>query len=136
MTTTLSDGVTTLTLPPGLVRMDSHSWSPVRQSVSPTIEGALWIDVSTLQAGEPITLAGGMSGDLAWGVMSRGEYAALRAMADQGGQIFTLTYLGEVLQVIWRHEDAPALDAVDLTPFADPISTDPVVPTLKFTRIS
>ncbi|MCA0187050.1 MAG: helix-turn-helix domain-containing protein [Proteobacteria bacterium] len=77
-----------------------------------------------------------MSGGFAWGVMTRGEYAALRAMADQAGQVFTLTYLGEAIQVIWRHDDAPALDAVDLIPFADPISTDPVVPTLKFTRFS
>lgn len=136
MTTTLSDGMATLTLPDGLVRMDPHSWSPVRQSVSPTIEGALWIDVSTLQAGEPITLAGGSSGDQVWGVMTRGEFAALRAMADQAGQVFTLTYLGEAIQVIWRHEDFPALDADAVVPFADPISTDLVVPTLKFTRIS
>lgn len=132
MSTTLTDGVTTVTLPDDLLRTDEHAYSPVRQAVSNTLTGALWIDVSVAQAGEPITLAGGDE----YGHMTRAEFAALRALADAAGQIYTLTFGGSAYQVMWRHESPPALDAYDLLDYSDKQPTDPVVPTLKFTRIS
>lgn len=135
MSATLSDGVTTITLPDSLLRIDEHSWSPVRQAVTPTIDGGLWIDVSVMQAGEPITLGGGFDGDTHWGVMTRADYALLRAWADRPGVEFVLTWLGTSINVVWRHDDAPALDARDVFDYADPLPTDWVVPTLKFMRI-
>ena len=60
----------------------------------------------------------------------------LRAAADVPGQIYTLTWRGTAYQVIWRHEDAPALDAEGVTDYYDPEPTDLVVPTLKFVRIA
>lgn len=136
MTTTLSNGAAVITLPTDLLRTDSHSWSPVRQAVDYTLDGALWVDVSVAQAGEPITLAGGQAGELHWGAMTRGAFAALRALADTPGQQHTLTYLGATYQVVWRHHDAPALDAVDVIDYADPTAAELVLPTLKFTVIA
>ncbi|MDD3328300.1 MAG: hypothetical protein PHW25_14555 [Zoogloea sp.] len=134
--TTLANGQTVITLPADLLRTDAHGWSPVRQSVDYTLDGALWIDVSVAQAGEPITLSGGQSGELYWGAMTRAAYAQLRALADAPGQSYTLTHLGAAYQVVWRHHDAPALDAVDVIDYADPTAAELVLPTLKFTVIS
>ncbi len=136
MTTTLTRGQTVITLPDDLLRTDAHGWSPVRQSVDYTLDGALWIDVSVAQAGEPITLAGGQSGELYWGAMTRAQYAQLRALADAPGQACTLSYLGSTYQVIWRHQDAPALDATDVIDYADPTAAEMVLPTLKLMVIS
>lgn len=129
---TLSDGVLVIDLPADLLRTDEHGWSPVRQSQDLTLEGALWVDESIAQAGEPITLEGGAT----YGHMLRSELAQLRAAADQKGKSWTLTYRGEEFTVIWRHSDAPALVARDLINYSDPLPTDFVVPTIKFTRIS
>lgn len=134
--TTLTDGVNTWTLPDDLVRTDEHSHSPVRQSITPTLTGALWIDVSEMQGGEPITLSGMQSGSAYWGEIPRSLFAQLRAAADVPGQIYTLTWRGTAYQVIWRHEDAPALDAVDVFDYSDPDPADLVIPTMKFTRIN
>lgn len=132
MSTILTDGTTTVTLTADLLRTDQHAWSPVRQAVTATLTGALWIDVSEMQAGEPITLSG--SADNA-GAITRAQFAQLRALANMPGQVFTLTYQGAAYQVMWRHEEPPALDARDLIDYADPLPTDWVIPTLKFTRI-
>ncbi|WP_298623130.1 hypothetical protein [uncultured Zoogloea sp.] len=136
MSTTLTDGVTTWTLPDDLVRIDEHSHSPVRQAITPTLTGALWIDVSEMQGGEPITLRGVQAGDFYFGEITRSLFDQLRAAADVPGQIYTLTWRGTAYQVIWRHEDAPALDAEGVTDYYDPAPTDLVIPTLKFTRIN
>lgn len=136
MTTTLTDGTTTVTLPAELLRTDEYGYSPVRQSVTPTLTGALWVDVSTMQTGEPITLAGGRDDNGVYGAITRTQLATLRAMADQPGQPHTLTYRGQAYTVIWRHHDAPAVSAEDVVPFSDLLHSDFVIPTLKFTMIS
>lgn len=136
MSTTLTDGVTTWTLPDDLVRIDEHSHSPVRQAITPTLTGALWIDVSEMQGGEPITLRGFQSGSSYYGEITRELFSQLRAAADVPGQTFTLTWRGTAYQVVWRHEDPPALDAEDVTDYYDPEPTDLVIPIMKFTRIN
>ena len=136
MTTTLTDVTTTVTLPAELLRTDEYGYSPVRQSVTPTLTGALWVDVSTMQTGEPITLAGGRDDNGVYGAITRTQLATLRAMADQPGQPHTLTYRGQAYTVIWRHHDAPAVSAEDVVPFSDLLHSDFVIPTLKFTMIS
>lgn len=136
MSTTLTDGVTTWALPDDLIRVDEHSYSPVRQAVTPTLEGALWIDVSTMQAGEPITLRGEQVGNFYFGEITRDLFAQLRATSNVPGQIYTLTWRGTAYQVIWRHEEAPALSAEGVTDYSDPAPTDLVVPILKFTRVA
>ncbi len=133
---TLTDGTTTVTLPPDLLRTDDYGYSPVRQAVTPTLTGALWVDVSTMQTGEPITLAGGRDDNGVYGVIPRSQLAILRAMSNRPGQPHTLTYRGQAYTVIWRHHDAPAIAAEDVVPFSDLADADFVIPTLKFTVIS
>lgn len=133
---TLSNGTTTIALPDDLIWTDEHGYSPVRQSVTPTIGGALWIDVSVLSAGQPITLQAGRDDEgYPYALMTRAQFAQLRVWADQPGQVFTLTYNGNSYDVIWRHEAPPALDATDLIDYPDPEPTDFVIVTLRFTRV-
>lgn len=134
--TTLAFGATVITLPAGLLRTDAYGYSPVRQSVTATLDGVPWVDVSVAASGAPITLSGGRSGGNVYGDMTRGAFAALRALADLPGQVFTLTHNGAAYVVIWRHEEPPALDAKDLVDYADPGPDDLVIPTLKFTRVA
>jgi hypothetical protein len=61
--------------------------------------------------------------------MTRAQYAQLRALADTPGQACTLSYLGSTYQVIWRHQDPPALDATDVIDYADPTAAEMVLPT-------
>ena len=137
MTTTISDGTTTVTLSDDLLQEDEHGWSPVQQATTHTLTGALWVDVSVKQTGRPITLAAGADPDgTVYGITTRADYARLRAMADTPGQVCTLTWRGAAYQVLWRHEDPPALDARDLINYPDPAPEDYVLPTLKFTVIS
>ena len=136
MTTTISDGTLTVTLTDELLRTDEYGYSPVRQAVTPTLTGALWVDVSTMQTGEPITLAGGRDGTDVYGAITRAQLATLRNMANQPGQPHTLTYRGQAYTVIWRHHDGGAIAADDVVPFSDLALSDYVIPTLKFMVIS
>lgn len=137
MTTTITGGGTTVTLSEDLLQVEEHGWSPIRTSETQTLTGALWVDVSVVQAGQPLILAGGIDRDgFPYGLMTRAEFTTLRAMADTAGLECTLIHRGVTYQVIWRHAEPPALDARDLIDYADPLPTDWVIPTLKFTRIA
>lgn len=136
MTTTITDGTTTVTLPDDLMRTDEHSYSPVRQAVTQTLSGSIWVDVSVALAGEPITLVGGISGDVYWGDVSRETYAQLRTLADVPAQEYMLTFRGQAFAVVFRHEDPPALDGTDLIDYDMPDPTDRIILKLKFTRIA
>lgn len=129
--TTISNGTTTLTLPADLLRRDEYAYSPVRQAATPTLTGAVWIDVSVASAGEPITLAGGREGGNVFGTMTRAEFAALRALADVPGASYTLVWQGTPRTVVFRHNDTPALDAEPVTDYSDPSDADDVIPTIK-----
>jgi hypothetical protein len=134
MTTNLSDGTTTVTLPDDLVRTDEHSYSPVRQAVTQTLSGGIWVDVSVALAGEPITLVGGINGETYWGDVSRETYAQLRTFADVPGQEYMLIWRGQTYTVLFRHEDPPALDGTDLIDYNTSDPADRIIINLKFTR--
>jgi len=89
MAITLTHGAQTLTLPEALIWSDELSWSPVVQSVSYSIEGALVIDRLVRQAGRPITLEGNAS--RAW--VERGTLRQLQAWAAQAGETVLILIL-------------------------------------------
>lgn len=98
---------TTLTLPDGLDWTDEHSWSPVVQEANHTLSGALVVETAEKLAGRPITLES--AEDRAWLPFSTVQ--TLRAWAAIPGAEMTLTLRGQARQVVFRHQDAPAVEA-------------------------
>jgi hypothetical protein len=131
MTTTLSSGTTTLSLPDDLDWPDRNSWEPVTQVVAPTLTGALVVENYTLQAGREITLMG--YEDRAW--VPRTTVEQLRAWAAIAGQQLTLSLEGVTHTVVFRHQQPPALDARPLYGVANPADDWPHTLTLKLMEV-
>jgi hypothetical protein len=127
MTITLSDGTTSVPLDPDLTWSDEHSWSPVAHIAKYKVDGALSIHVSRKKAGRPITLQAGDT--YAW--MSGAVIEQLRTWRDTPGQQLTLTLRGTSYTVIFRNNEAPALDAEPLVDYANPEADDWYVATIK-----
>lgn len=111
MTTTLSDGITTVTLPDDLDWTDEFAWTPVQQTVEQSVTGALLVQTGTAQAGRPITLQG--ADDRAW---LRGYAAAAQidTWSHVAGKQLTLVLRGAARTVIFRHHEAPAFEAREI----------------------
>ncbi|MBA3008512.1 MAG: hypothetical protein FP810_18465 [Desulfocapsa sp.] len=106
-TITLTDSTTTITLPDDTLWRDELDWSPVDQSIEYMLSGALDIQGGTRLAGRPITLGGDESSS--W--LARVTILALMTWAGIAGQSLTLDYHGRIFTVMFRHQDAPAVDA-------------------------
>jgi hypothetical protein len=130
-TITLTDGTTTVTLPDDILWRDELDWSPVDQSVEYLLSGSLDIQVGTRLAGRPITLGGDESSS--W--MARGTILALLDWAVVAGQQLTLDYHGRSFAVIFRHQDAPAVDAKAVVEQVPPADEDWYWVTLKFMEV-
>ena len=133
MSNTLTVGSTTLTLPDDLAWGDEFDWHPVRQSVEPTITGALIVQSGVLQAGRPLTLRSS-DGQSAW--VPRTSVAQLQIWAAQPGLEMTLTLRGVLRTVLWRHDEPPALTAEPVVDFSDPADEDPYLVILKLMQIA
>lgn len=106
----------TVPLPADLEWVDEFAWTPVSQTITPTLTGALVIEEHALQAGRPITLVGGM--EAAW--VARTTLLALTALLTPT-RVMTLTLAdNRLFTVMWRHGDKPleAQPIVRLTPVA------------------
>ena len=99
MTITLTNGGTTLLLPPDLIWADELTWSAVAQSTERGIFGTLIIDAMARNGGRPITLQG--DGDSAW--IDRGTLRTLGAWAQTPGLRMALDVRGEVFSVVFDH---------------------------------
>ena len=124
---TLSDGTTTVSLDPDLRWSDELSWSPVSHVARYKMTGALSIHVSKKKAGRPITLVA----DEAHAWMTGAVIAQLCTWRDTPQQQLTLTLRGTAYNVVFRNDEAPALDAVPLIDYSDPASDDWYVATIK-----
>lgn len=112
----LSDGGTTLDLPADLEWVDEYDWQPVTQEAGYTLSGALVLETAAKLAGRPITLVG--DADRCW--LARAQLAALDAWASVPGQTLTLTLRGVARQVVYRHQDAPVVEARQVVAGAAP----------------
>ena len=99
MTITLTNGGTTLLLPPDLIWADELTWSAVAQSTERGIFGTLIIDAMARNGGRPITLQG--DGDSAW--IDRGTLRTLGAWAQTPGLRMALDVRGEIFTVVFDH---------------------------------
>ena len=97
MTTPLSHGATTVTLPGGLDWTDEFTWSPVEQTATPSVTGALIVQIGSRVSGRPITLDGRDS--RAW--IKRAQCDQLNAWAALPGAEFSLFVRGQARTVLF-----------------------------------
>ena len=123
---------TTLTLPDALSWADEYSWSPIEQTKTYTVTGALLIEEGVKQSGRPITLEG--AEDRTW--CTRALVDQLRAWAATTGIVLTLTLRGEAREVTFDHEKG-ALQGLPVQFFADGsiASDDWYYPTLRLLEL-
>lgn len=129
MSNTISAVGITVQLPDGMQWSDRHDWSPVAQSVEMGLTGAVIVQAAAQTNGRPITLA---PADEQAGWMPRSDLLQLEAWAAVPLQVLTLTVDGTAYQVIFRHQDTPALSAAPVYSYDDPADTDPYLVTAKF----
>ena len=123
MTTTLSDGTTTIALSDHLQWRDELTWSPVSQQVQTSLTGALIVYAAARTAGRPITLSG------AW--LTRAVLDQCQAWAAVPGQALSLSLRGTAYAVLWRQQDG-AIEATPVIPWVDVDAADYYRATLRF----
>lgn len=131
MAITLTYSGTTLTLPEDLIWTDRDTWSPVEQTVEPSITGATIIDVAAWAAGRYITLEGDESH--AW--FTRTLIAQLKAWVDVPGRQMSLSIDGETFTVIFRHQEKPVLDVSPVVDYRGMDSADFLFGSIKFMAV-
>lgn len=104
-----------LVLPDCIQWTDQHDWQPVAQDVVRTLSGSQVIFCAALIGGRPITLEV-KDGD---GWIDQTTLDALKIMASQLGFIASLVWDNETIQVIFRHQEPPALSAIPIWPGDD-----------------
>jgi hypothetical protein len=119
----------TISLPAGLRWMDRDDWQPVRQTVRQTLDGTLAVYHAPSLAGRPITLAS--AADEGW--MSRATLDAVQALATTPGAVYALTIGATTYDVLFRHQEAPAITAEPILNRLAPVATDWFRVVLKFT---
>lgn len=115
MTITLTNGGTTLSLPPDLIWADELTWSAVAQSTERGIFGTLIIDAMARNGGRPITLQG--DGDSAW--IDRGTLRTLGAWAQTPGLRMALDVRGEIFTVVFDHGPEEETRAIAMSAVID-----------------
>jgi hypothetical protein len=100
-----------LTLPEDLIWIDEFDWSPIEQSQSYSITGALIIETGTKQAGKPITLSGGQD----FGVIGRADLKQLQAKLTKTTPLVLTLNDTRTFNVIFNHAKNP----IDAKPWID-----------------
>lgn len=127
MSITLDD----LTLPDDLYWQDEFDWSPVTQSLTTTLTGAVVVEETELLEGREITLVSGYT----FGWAHRALVSQLKSKESQINPIMTLSINGENRTVIWRR-DPIAVEVKPLIQLIDPDDHDFYLLTLRFTEKS
>jgi hypothetical protein len=131
----LTAGSTTIELDPDLQWVDRHSWSPVVQNVTHSVNGNLIIDEAVKLAGRPITL---QPPDAAAAWMPLSVVSQLEALAAEPDRDMQLSIHGTTFPVRFRHTDGPAVEASPRLFVRDPAPGgfgDDYLTTLRFIEI-
>lgn len=131
MSIVLTDGFAAWPLPADMEWVDEHEWTPPVQSAEYTLTGALVVETATRLAGREITLRSGPD----FAVLDLATLDALYAWGAVPGKVMTLTLRGMARQVMFRHHDAPAIEAEALIPDCDGSRSDLWRATLKFMEV-
>lgn len=128
---TLSDGLATVELPYDLVWTD-RNWSPVAQSFTRSVTGAVILMEASGRQGRPITLEPPRRGGGWWPMR---EEAQIQVWLGTPGQTLTLTIRGSTHAVRFRHHDGAAYTSQPLCDYTDPLPEDFVIPTFRFITV-
>ncbi len=116
-----------------LLWTDEHEWTPVVAAKEYSLTGALLLEYGTRQAGRPISLQP-PDNSMAWHTREIAD--KLRIWASVPGQQFRLTLDdGRVFNVVFRHEEPPALEAEPVRQMATYTADDYWLVKLKFTEV-
>lgn len=108
-----------LTLPTDLIFVDEFDWSPIEQSQSYSITGALIIQRGVKQAGREITL----QGDNTSGLISRADLKLLEAKLTAAAPIVLTLNDTRTFNVIFNHSKKP-IEAKPQVDYSDPTDAD------------
>lgn len=111
-----------------LERYQSHG---VEQSVRRTLGGVPVIFSGALGKGQPITLEGSTER----GALRQAQVAALQPLADTPGAILVLDFNGDQRQVVFRHDEPPALDFHPVQPHTADAASDWMVGQIKLRTV-
>lgn len=117
-------------LPAGLRWIDEQSWAPVRQSILRRLNGGVVVFAGSNLAGRSITLEADAD---YW--LSRADAEALHVQAAIPGNVLALAIRNQTLTVMFRHQDAPAVDLAPLVDYDDPADDDPFVGQIKLMTV-
>lgn len=109
----------TLTLPTDLIWVDEFDWTPVQQTQTYSITGALIIERGTKLAGQSITLAG----DNTSGLISRADLILLKAKLNSSSNMVLTLNDARTFNVIFNHSKTP-IEAKPWIDYSDPIDAD------------
>ncbi len=99
-------------LPDSLQWKNRYDWSPVAQETARTLGGGHIVWNTPLVGGRPIDLAA--EDDVTW--LTLAQVVAIYALASQPGGVFDLVWEDEVLQVMFRHQEQPAISFTPIRP--------------------
>jgi hypothetical protein len=120
-----------VTLSPSMQWTDQHAHSPVAQDRVRTLGGGQLIYSQALVAGQPVTLEA--QEDTGW--ITGTMLDQIKAMAATPGAVYTLVVHAFTAQVVFRHEEPPAVEFRPLQPKANPASGDYYIGTLKLLTV-
>lgn len=105
-----------ITLPDDLVWSDEHNWSPVRQSIDKSLNGALIVQESAQLKGKFITLVGDQT---VW--VTKATLELLEVKANTPNLTMSLDYWGTVVNVIFlRSGDKSPIQSKQIVELANP----------------
>ena len=109
----------TLTLPTDLIWIDEFDWTPVQQTQTYSITGALIIESGVKKAGREITL----SGDNSSGLISRADLKILETKLIKTGSLVLTLNDARTFNVIFNHAKKP-IEAKPWIDYSNPIDSD------------
>lgn len=143
MATTLTYSGTTLTIPDDMLWIDEFEWTPMAQSVSYSITGAVIIQSALKQKGRAITLQGGQ--DFGW--IDRSVLVAVTAWSRIPSAALTLVLRGSTYAVAFDHvagatatvtarqSKSGAVYGTPLVDYSSVADTDPYIATIRFIEV-
>lgn len=118
-------------LNPNLFWTDRSQWSPVLQTVKRTVAGRAVVSYGSTSNVRPITLVA--LEDQGW--LDKAQYDYLQSAAIVAGAIYPLVIGSESFSVMFRHQEAPALELRPLITRSVPLDGDYFVGTIKLMAI-
>lgn len=131
----LPDGSNTLdgvALPVGGRWLDEHQWQSVGQTALRSLSGGYHVYSVGLSAGRPITL----EFTLPYSWIYAAKLATIKAQAATAGNQIQLVWGGTTYDVMYRHDDAPAVDFLHVDAPGVPIDKGVYVGQIKLIEVA